>query len=171
VLLVGGASRRFGTSKALARVGSETLAARGHRVLAASCDEVIVVGKSGELDLPFDVTDDGIDVRVPLAGVVAALRLAAHEIAVCLPVDCPLVTPAIVRTLGEACLDAAVHADGPLPGAWSKTALPVLERRLARGDYSLVAAYPELAIARPPIDPSLVADADTPEQLSALVGR
>ena len=34
VLLVGGASERFGSPKALARFRGETLAARGHRLLS-----------------------------------------------------------------------------------------------------------------------------------------
>ena len=45
VLLVGGASARFGSPKALARFRGETLAERGARLLAEVCDEVLVVGK------------------------------------------------------------------------------------------------------------------------------
>ena len=67
----------------------------GRRVLAAACDEVLVVGKPGEL--PFDVLDDGTEVRAPIAGVVAGLRAAANDVAVFLPVDCPRVTPELVR--------------------------------------------------------------------------
>ena len=94
-----------------------------------------MVGKAGEL--PFDVIDDGIDVRVPMAGVVGGLRMAAHDVVVFLPVDCPLVTGEVLRALGDACHDAAVPQRGPLPGAWAKSALPVLERRLAEGRYGL----------------------------------
>ena len=75
MLLVGGASRRFGSPKALIELDGETLHDRGRRVLAAACDEVLVVGKAGEL--PFEVLDDGSDVRAPIAGVVAGLRAAA----------------------------------------------------------------------------------------------
>ncbi|HJU48009.1 MAG TPA: NTP transferase domain-containing protein, partial [Gaiellaceae bacterium] len=53
LLLVGGASRRFGAPKALVRVGEETLAARGLRVLGEACAEVLVVGKAADaLALP-----------------------------------------------------------------------------------------------------------------------
>ncbi|HUZ80693.1 MAG TPA: NTP transferase domain-containing protein, partial [Gaiellaceae bacterium] len=72
VLLVGGASRRFGSPKALIELDGELLHDRGRRVLAAACDEVLVVGKAGEL--PFDVLDDEAEVRAPIAGVVAGLR-------------------------------------------------------------------------------------------------
>ncbi|MBA3844124.1 MAG: molybdenum cofactor guanylyltransferase [Actinobacteria bacterium] len=171
VLLVGGASRRFGTPKALVRVGDETLAERGHRVLLEACDEVLVIGKTDELDLPFEVIDDGVEARVPMAGVMRALRLATHEIVVCLPVDCPLISSVPLRALGEACRDAAVHSRGPLPGAWAKSALPVLERCFAVGDYGLKHAYSELDVARPALDERLLADADTPDELLALVTR
>jgi molybdopterin-guanine dinucleotide biosynthesis protein A len=168
VLLVGGASRRFGSPKALARVDGETLADRGRRVLEAVCDEVLVVGKRGEL--PFDVIDDASTVRAPIAGVVAGLRAAAHDVAVFVPVDCPRVTPELVSTLAAACAnaDAAVPQTGPLPGAWSKRALPVLEHRLAAGPYALYRAYEELDVVVLQLDPALLADVDTPEELNAL---
>jgi molybdenum cofactor guanylyltransferase len=164
VLLVGGASRRFGSPKALAELEGDTLADRGRRTLAAVCDEVLVVGKRGEL--PFDVLDDASDVRAPIAGVVAGLRAAAHDVAVVLPVDCPFVTPELVRQLGNACRDAAVPQTGPLPGAWAKSALPVLERRLAKGPYALYRAYEELDVVTLELDPALLADVDTPSDLN-----
>jgi molybdopterin-guanine dinucleotide biosynthesis protein A len=168
VLLVGGASRRFGTPKALAQLDGETLAERAWRVLGEACDERLAVGKAAELALPFPLLDDGTEVRAPIAGVLAGLRAASHEVAVFLPVDCPLVTAEALRALGEACADAAVAAEGPLPGAWAKRALPVLERRFAAGRYGLRDAYDELAVARPTLDPFLFADADTPEELATL---
>ena len=169
VLLVGGASARFGSPKALAPAGPESLAERGWRVLAEACDERLAVGKPGELALPFDVHDDGTDVRAPIAGVVAGLRAAAHDVAVFLPVDCPCITAEALTALGEACRDAAVTAQGPLPGAWAQSALPVLERRLCEGRLALVGAYAELDVARVDLDPALVADADTPDELARLM--
>jgi molybdenum cofactor guanylyltransferase len=144
VLLVGGASRRFGAPKALARLGGETLAERAWRVLGEACDERIAVGKTSDgLALPFPVLDDGTDVRAPIAGVVAGLRAARHEVCVFLPVDCPLVTPASLRRLRAA---LGVAPTGPLPGAYPRSALPVLERRLAAGDLALWEAVAELGL-------------------------
>jgi molybdenum cofactor guanylyltransferase len=165
VLLVGGASRRFGSPKALAVVDGETLADRGRRLLVDACDEVLVVGKQGEL--PFEVIDDASAVRAPVAGVVAGLRAASNDVVVFVPVDCPNMTPEVVQRLGTACegADAAVSQTGPLPGAWSKSALPVLERRLATGPYALYRAYDELAVNVLELDPALLADVDTPDEL------
>jgi molybdopterin-guanine dinucleotide biosynthesis protein A len=167
VLLVGGASRRFGSPKALIELDGETLVERGRRVLAAACDEVLVVGKAGEL--PFEVLDDGSGTRAPIAGVVAGLRAASHEVAVFVPVDCPRVTPELVRLLGDACRDAAVPQTGPLPGAWAKSALPLLESRLAAGPLALYRAYADLDVAEVEVDPQLVADVDTRRDLQGLL--
>jgi molybdenum cofactor guanylyltransferase len=167
VLLVGGASTRFGSPKALIELDGETLADRGRRVLGEACEEVLVVGKAGEL--PFDVIDDRAEVRAPIAGVVAGLRAAAHDVAVVLPVDCPRVTPELLRALGAACRDAAVPQTGPLPGAWARSALPLLEQRLANGPYALYRTYDALDVVEVEVDPALVADVDTPGDLSALL--
>lgn len=165
VLLVGGASTRYGSPKALAEIGGETFADRGRRVLAEACEEVIVVGKRGDA-LPFDVIDDCSDVRAPIAGVVAGLRAAANDVVVFVPVDCPWMTPAAVRTLGAACRDAAVPTSGPLPGAWAKSALPLLEQRLANGPLALYRTYEELEVVTVELDPAVVADVDTPGDLT-----
>jgi len=163
VLLVGGASTRFGSPKALIEFDGELLVDRGRRVLAEACDEVLVVGKPGEL--PFDVLPDAAEIRAPIAGVVAGLRAAKHDVVVFLPVDCPWMTTAALRALGEACLDVAVPPTGPLPGAWSKGSLPELERRLASGPYALYRAYDELDVAVVELDPRVVAGGDTPADL------
>jgi len=165
-LLVGGASRRFGAPKALVELDGETLAERGRRVLDAACDEVLVIGKAGEL--PFDVIDDCSATRAPIAGVVAGLKAAAHDVVVFLPVDCPRMTPDVIRRLGDACRDAAVPQTGPLPGAWAKSALPLLQLRLAEGPLALYRAYEELDVVEVQVDPAVVADVDTPADLARL---
>jgi molybdopterin-guanine dinucleotide biosynthesis protein A len=160
VLLVGGASARFGSPKALARFRGETLAQRAWAFLGEACDERLAVGK-GDLDLPFELLVEPPEPRAPIAGVVAGLRAAAHETAVFLPVDCPLVTAALLRELGARC---AVTQTGPLPGAYAKRHLPELERRLAAGDYSLRGVNEHVLEA----DARLLANANTPAELSAL---
>ena len=169
VLLVGGASRRFGSPKALARIGDETLADRAWRILGEACDERIAVGKAGELELPFPLVDDASDVRAPIAGVVAGLRAASNHVTVVLPVDCVHVTAKLLVDLGSACRHAAVTQAGPLPGAWAKSALPVLERRLHGDDLSLRGAYEALDVVELRVDESLLADADTPAELARLL--
>ena len=168
VLLVGGASTRFGSPKALARLGDETLAERTWRALAW-CDERLAVGKTADaLPLPFPVLDDECEIRAPLAGVVAGLRRARGELCVFLPVDCPNVTPALLQTLAGACAEAAVPANGPLPGVYRRSVLPVLERRLAQGQLALRDALTEVDSRVVDVDPALLSDVDTQAALQAL---
>jgi molybdopterin-guanine dinucleotide biosynthesis protein A len=165
VLLVGGASRRFGTPKALARFEGETLAERAWRVLGDACDERIAVGKAAdELPLPFPVLDDASAARAPLVGVVAGLREAANELCVFLPVDCPLISAGSLLQLADAAATAAVPPTGPLPGAYRRMLLPLLEAKLSRGDYSLR----DVEAAVVDIDLRELANVNTEADLAAL---
>ena len=166
VLLVGGASTRFGSPKALARLGGETLAERAWRVLGEACDERLAVGKRADgLELPFAVADDGTETRAALAGIVAGLRAAPTDLVVVLPVDMPLVTATSLRGLAEACGDAAAPHGAPLPAAFRRSALPVLERRLAAGELTLRAALDELDTAEVHISPELLVNVNTVDEL------
>ena len=183
ILLVGGASSRFGSPKALARLGGgdtgvcagETLAERGRRTLVAACDEVLVVGKAVDgLPLPFPLIDDAAATRAPIVGVIAGLRAARHDLCVVLPVDCPLVDTALLRELAAACTGAAVARppSGPLPGAYRRSAvLPALERALAAGELSLWRALDGLSVVVVAVDEARLADADEPADLERLRSR
>ena len=162
ILLVGGASSRFGAPKTLARLAGETLAERAYRVLGEACQEVIAVGKRADgLALPFPLLDDGTEERAPVFGVIAGLRAAAHEVSVVLPVDCATITAEALRALGEA---SAVPQTGPLPGAYGRTMLSVLEERVARGALSLRGVNDRVLR----IDEALLADVDTQADLVRL---
>lgn len=160
ILLVGGASRRFGSPKALAVVEGETLAERAWRALAW-CDERIAVGKAADaLPLPFPVLDDGVADRAPIFGVAAGLEASANDVCVVLPVDCPFVTDDLLAELVAA---VALPRSGPLPGAYTKAMLPELRRRIESGDLSLRGVNPRAV----DVDESLLADVDTPAELRA----
>ncbi len=161
---MGGGSERFGSPKALALFRGETLADRGRRLLAEACDEVLVVGKASD-GLPFPVLDDGADSRAPIHGLIAGLRVARHEVVVVLPVDVPLVTAAVLRALGVA--QAVPSERIPLPGAYPRSLLPALERRVASGALSLRGVN----VTTIDVDEELLADADTPARLAELAAR
>jgi molybdopterin-guanine dinucleotide biosynthesis protein A/GNAT superfamily N-acetyltransferase len=168
ILLVGGASRRFGSPKALARFEGETLAARAWRIVGEVADERVAVGKANELSLPFEVVDDGAEVRAPIVGIVAGLRQARNEIAVAMPVDMPFVRGRDLRALAEACVDAAVPQTGPLPCALRRdVALPLLERRIRTNDLTLRAAFDEMQTAAVEFDPAHLVNINTAMDLDA----
>jgi molybdopterin-guanine dinucleotide biosynthesis protein A len=169
VLLVGGASSRFGSPKALAELGGETLAERAWRTLGEACDERLALGKAADrLDLPFAIVDDGTEIRAALTGIVAGLRAARHAVAVFLPVDVPFASAELLLELGAACREAAVTGSGPLPAAFAREALPVLERRLASNELRLSDALAELETARVDADPALLVNVNRPADLAAI---
>jgi molybdopterin-guanine dinucleotide biosynthesis protein A len=170
ILLVGGASRRFGSAKALATLDGETLAERAWRTLGAVAPERIAVGKSAQgLELPFLLTDDGTDVQAPLAGVVAGLRAAETEVALVVPVDTPLVGPDHLRALADACSGlVAVPQTGPLPCALRREALPTLERELGAGRLALRDAFAALSATVVALDADALANVNTPADLARL---
>ncbi|MGH3133055.1 MAG: NTP transferase domain-containing protein, partial [Gaiellaceae bacterium] len=161
ILLVGGASERFGSPKALAHLRGETLAERGWRLLHEACDEVLAVGKDADgLGLRLPVLDDGAAERAPVFGLIAGLRAASNDVCIALPVDCPLVTPDALRALVGA---GAVSQTGPLPGAYWKAHLSELESRVARGELSLRGVNPTVL----EVDEKLLLNVNTPMDLLA----
>lgn len=117
VLLVGGASTRFGSPKEIAQYDGETLRDRAWRLLGDACDERIAVGHGG-------LVDPGTG---PVAAIAVGLRAAAHELAIVIPVDMPLLTVTALQALADACRDAAVAQRGPLPCAVARRVLPAFE--------------------------------------------
>ncbi len=169
ILLVGGASSRFGSPKALARLNGESLAERSWRILGEACAHRLAVGKAEELvELELPVLDDGTEVRAAMAGLVAGVRAAPTDVSVVVPVDMPLVTPELLLELADACADASAPQTGPLPGAYRKSVLPVLERRLNEGRFALREALDELDTRRLQLDESLLVNVNTEDELRRL---
>jgi molybdopterin-guanine dinucleotide biosynthesis protein A len=106
--------------------------------------------------------------RASLAGIVAGLRAASHDVAVVLPVDVPLITADVLRALAAACRDAAVTQTGPLPAAFGRSVLPLLEARLAARELRLRDALAQLDAAVVQVDASLLANVNTPADLARL---
>ena len=114
------------------------------------------------MPLPFPVLDDGSPVRAPIAGVVAGLRAATNDVCVFLPVDCPLISAAALLRLADAA--TAVTPTGPLPGAYRRSSLPLLEQKLLRGDYSLR----DVDATVVELDPRELANVNTVDDLTRL---
>jgi molybdenum cofactor guanylyltransferase len=154
ILLVGGASSRFGSPKELAELEGETLADRAWRLLGDACDERLAVGRGG-------LADPGTG---PVAAIAAGLRAAKHELAVVIPVDMPLLTSAALRLLVQACRDAATAQHGPLPCAVARRTLPAFET----GERRLRTVLDGLDTARIELDEALLANVNTPADLDTL---
>ena len=159
VLLVGGASTRFGSPKALARSAARRSPSApggrsGRRARSGSRS-----ARASSSSRSMCSTTRSRCARRSQASI-AGLRAATHETAVFLPVDCPLVTP-------ELAAPARRGARGPTDrarcrGPTARTTSRVLERRLASGELSLRGVNPRVL----EVDERLLANANTPAELS-----
>jgi len=159
ILLVGGASRRFGSPKALALFDGETLADRAYRVLGTACESVIAVGKTvDELPVPFPVVDDRSDIRAAMVGLAAGLRAATTDLCLVLPVDLPHMTPDALLLLADGAegVDAAVPQTGPLPGLYRRSILPAVAERIEAQDFALHRLLGELQTRVVELDENLL---------------
>jgi molybdenum cofactor guanylyltransferase len=160
ILLVGGASSRFGSPKALAVFEGETLADRAWRLLGEVCSERIAVG--GTDGLPFEALDD--PGTGPVAAIAVGLRRAACEVAVVVPVDMPLLTADGLRMLADACREAAFAQRGPLPCAVATRVLPAFET----GERRLRTVLDGLDTAHLQLEEEMLANVNTRADLDTL---
>jgi molybdopterin-guanine dinucleotide biosynthesis protein A len=82
----------------------------------------------------------------------------------------PGVTGELLRSLADAAegVDAAVPQTGPLPGAYARSSLPVLERRIEAGDLALHRALDEVRTRVVHLDPRLLGNVNTKRDLTRL---
>lgn len=160
ILLVGGASSRFGSPKALARFAGETLAERAWSLLGEVCEERIAVGWSDGLPFPA-LEDEGTG---PVAAIATGLCAARRDVAIVIPVDMPLLTPGTLRLLAGACRDAAVAQAGPLPCAVTRRMLPAFEA----GERRLRTVLDGLDTAEVVLEERLLANVNTQADLDTL---
>lgn len=190
VLLAAGRGRRFGAPKALVEVGGRLLVERGATtLLAGGCRPVVVVvgAAAGTVRRRSDLA--GVTVAVNGAwreGLGGSLRLGLAEAdsagaaaALVLPVDQPVVTPALVTRLigawraGAPAVRAAFDGQGRTPvvldrSLWPAVATSAVGDAGARG---LFGARPELVTLVDCDDVGAACDVDTPADLEAIRDR
>lgn len=165
VVLAGGASRRYGTPKALARLGGSRLVDRVRAALERVVPQPVAIANdpalAAEIGLPF--RPDLLPGGGAMAGVHAALAWAAERGrpgALVLACDMPFVAPALLARLLDEALGAGALAVAPESAgrrgveplcAWYATALlPTLEERLRRDARSLRGLWADLPLRRIP---------------------
>jgi molybdopterin-guanine dinucleotide biosynthesis protein MobB len=149
VILAGGASRRFGSPKALARVGGRRIVDRVCDALAAAVPEVVVSANEPALfaDLGLPVRVDEIAGVGALGGIHTALRWAAERGrpgALVVACDMPWISAHLLRMIADRAAstsaDAVVPESGgrrgiePLCAWYSVRCLPRVERRIGQGE-------------------------------------
>lgn len=161
LILAGGRSSRFGSEKAVARLGGQSLLWRIHHQLSRACEVIAVSappasGAATEAKaLAATVLSDPPGAALgPLTGVLAGLDWAAAQgadVLFTLPCDTPLTPPDLLDRLaaGLGAAPAAVaRAPGgvqPLCAAWSTTLTEPLRRAMADGHHPSVRRFLEAA--------------------------
>jgi molybdopterin-guanine dinucleotide biosynthesis protein A len=136
--LAGGAGRRLGGSKAMAKLNGRPLISHTLGALAAAGLETVVVAKpdSGLPPLDCPIAREPPLPRHPLCGIVAALRHAGGRPVVALACDMPFASPLLLAALAASAEPLVVPAPGgrlqPLQARYGTELLPALEAALER---------------------------------------
>ncbi|HEX5724131.1 MAG TPA: molybdenum cofactor guanylyltransferase [Longimicrobiaceae bacterium] len=169
-VLAGGASRRFGSPKALAEVGGRTVLERVLDALRAALPDVVLIAHHPEWPVPpgVPVHPDDRPGLGPLGGIRTALRLAAEAGrpgALCLACDLPFASAALLRLLlarAAAEPERIVAPERePLCAYYPVACLPALDALLEAGERraaALAERFPALRV--PPADLSAAGDPD-----------
>ena len=145
VILAGGYGSRLGRDKASAQAAGRSLLHWTADALASVCGDIVVVARAGQdvpaLDcVPWRVVRDRRSETGPLAGIEAALSCAAHDLALVVATDMPLLRPDLLRAVAAAChgVDVAMpRRDGraePLLAAYRRSCLPVITAMLEQDE-------------------------------------
>lgn len=151
-VLAGGASRRFGSDKALAMLDGRPLIDHVIDALAPQCTALVVVGRChGEWPA---LPDRPIGSEGPLAGLNASLLYAAahgFDAVLSAPCDAPDLPGDLLQLLAPG---PAVLADHPVIGLWPVGLAPLLDEWLASGERA-VRGFANHVGARPITGPIL----------------
>lgn len=162
-LLAGGASRRFGSDKALALLDGRSLIEHVIAHLAPQCAALVVVGRRhGDL---ISLTDRPAGGLGPLAALNAALHYAAdhgYSGVLSAPCDMPELPENLAKLLGRG---PAVLADQPVVGLWPVEVAPHLEAWLATGKRSVTKFAKHIGAAEAVL-PLPLANINTPVDLA-----
>lgn len=166
-ILAGGQSSRFGSDKALARLGEATLLDHALAALAPHCAALIVCGRDRApvatvADLP--APDLG-----PLGGLAGALAHGmAHGFDAVLTNACdtPFLPPDLLAAL--LARDGAFAAEAPTVGYWPTRLAPVLAAHLAGGGDRSIRRWAAAQGIAPVLPGVIVPNVNRPADLAAL---
>jgi molybdopterin-guanine dinucleotide biosynthesis protein A len=187
IVLAGGRSSRFGTSKLDADLGGMTVLDRTIERLQPLVDEVLVIGRTGARP-GVRFIEDPRPFEGPLVGLAAGLDAAASDMILVVGGDMPLVQPGVLRLLAERLRmgsDSAATLDDregsrPLPMALRRApARAAGAAAIEAGERSLRALLARLPASAVPegqwqaLDPEgdSLLDIDTPADLDRARGR
>ena len=159
-IMAGGASRRFGSDKALALFGSETLLARMCNLVEAATGNARIVAPHGRyLDSAFEIIEDRWPDEGPLGGIITAMSVSekvgnASGWNLMVSCDMPFLTQDWLaflceRALGsdfEVIVPLSQHGLEPLCACWKTSALDTLQATFDGGVRKVTEAMKRLSM-------------------------
>jgi molybdopterin-guanine dinucleotide biosynthesis protein A len=180
-ILVGGASRRMGTAKALLTYGGVTFFERVARALAPHVERIVVLGDGATpaSAAHLERLPDVADASGPLAGVLAALASRSDRAWLIVACDLPLFRAAAAAwLLDQRAADrrailprvGGTHVE-PLGALYEPAVVDSLRRLAASGSQSLQPLADTPGVVTPTPPPALAEawrNVNTPDELAAL---
>jgi len=168
-VLAGGGSTRFGSDKALAELDGQTLLARAVDALSGWCEHVVVIGRE---TAPAPTLPDWPRPEMgPLAGIAAALRLAADE-GYQAVLTCGVDSAGLPGDLLQRLSPAPGYLESqPVIGLWPAGACAELERILKSDERHSMRHFADAIGARPVKTDAKPANINTPADLKAAETR
>ena len=158
VVLVGGASRRMGQSKAWVELAGAAFIVRVIETLRRVCDEILIVAnEAAEFEsLDAQVVPDVFPGRGSLGGLYSGLNAAKSELSIAVACDMPFLRADVARLV----LARAADADVVIPrlgdqletmhAVYGKRCLPHMEERLRAGRLKIVGFFERVRVLEIP---------------------
>ncbi|UAK23242.1 molybdenum cofactor guanylyltransferase [Sphingomonas nostoxanthinifaciens] len=170
-VLAGGASRRFGSDKALAEVGGKRLIDHAIAALAARCDAIVICGRTLEgFATVADRPAPGLGPLGGLAGALGAAVSGGYQWVLSVPCDVPdLPGDLFERLVGEGGGAAAYARECPVVGLWPAGLGTLLEAHLGSGERSMRSWIARIEAVG--VDwPAPLSNINTPDDLRRIAG-
>lgn len=162
-ILAGGASRRYGSPKALATVGGRRIIDRVHGALLDVAVDPVLVANDETLfaDLELPTRPDARPGLGVLGGILTALLWAREDGragTLAVACDMPFLSPALLRRLLSEADGADIVAPEsggrrgvePLCAYYGVGCIPAIEAELARGERHIVGFFDDVSVRRVP---------------------
>ncbi|MFH1824852.1 MAG: molybdenum cofactor guanylyltransferase [Candidatus Firestonebacteria bacterium] len=159
-ILAGGKSKRFGSNKALFKIGYETLIERVINSIKPFFDKIIII--TNEPDdyefLKVEMKEDIIPGAGSLGGIYTGLVMSSGFKVFFIACDLPDVAPDLIKQLiiGSEGFDVVVPKTNkgfePLFAIYSKNCIEPIKRNLERGDLKIINFYKQMKVKEIPAD-------------------
>jgi len=167
VILTGGESRRMGRDKAMVKIKGKAMVGYIVEALDPLFSDILISVREYRSDVTLPQIIDSSSERGPMIGINSALQAVQTDWLFVIACDMPFVCTDLIHTLAlkrdqhEAVLTHVSDRPQPLFGFYAKSSLPLMQRRIAEGQRSMMRLLDELDVYLLPetevkaIDPEL----------------